>query len=197
MLPVFGKATSFNLSWVPTPPHLKSRNYQSAPGFIILNSLHPYVVPYDHPKTFTSWVVSTLATHMQVTLEHYPPPPVLQVYAHVCLTTTTSIHTVWWFKNPKQPPGMYKTPVNHGICLHISTSWWFQPIWKHITVVNLDSFPQKIWMKNNKTFELPPPIVYHPQPAFHGEGFLHSIGSYPEDPCMVYLPTFTIKINQM
>ena len=105
MLPVLGKATSIYLGF-PTPPHLKSRNYQSAHRSTITHTIHRsygYVAPYDHPKTFASWVVST---HLQ----HICNPPSSLTGTHFCLTTTTtSVHTVWWFRNPKQPPKMYKS----------------------------------------------------------------------------------------
>lgn len=54
-----------------------SRNYQSAPRFILSHTIHRsygYVAPYDHPKTFASWV---LATHLQ----HICKPP-LQSYRY-------------------------------------------------------------------------------------------------------------------
>ena len=38
--------------------------------------------------------------------------------------------SVWyfsWFRNPKQPPGMYKNPVTNGITYHIN--WWIPDFW--------------------------------------------------------------------
>ena len=38
-------------------------------------------------------------------------------------------HTCWWFRNPKQPPGMYQNLVNKWDLNYLSLNGWFPDFW--------------------------------------------------------------------